>query len=173
MFKQEIVQEAMAKPAEYQHMVLMRALFLELNQHTEEEFLVIIRWMEELNKVGLYLFFTQAMIENITLTVNNGLIIRKFVLSLHERVSVMMQFAPSEEVANYDALVNRIVKIRSAYAHESSLLADDISGSLIMNTGVIKQFVESNGWLFTLYLLLATGAYDTVATAYSDTDKGN
>lgn len=153
--------------------LIIEAFIIELDVLTDEEQKQVLPWFESLNVMGLYRFFTQETILELGEVIAGNPIIRQFVLSLSERVQILILTSDELTQNTLIKLIDEVLKIREMYhAGSATIVAKAIASSLEMVRENLSKVLNANIWILILYLSLATGAYSLSLQLYAELQKG-
>lgn len=146
--------------------ILLEALADELNDSDTSDAAVYLPWFEGLRESGLYMFFSPMQTAYCARMVAENLAIRRFVLSLSDRVETLFAMSDLERDI-MDQLTNAVLFIQREKEHEGSLIPRDVAAGVTLTNELLSPMLRSNSWLTILYLYLATGIFVEVTTAYT------
>ena len=153
--------------------LIVEALIIELDVLSDDEQKQVLPWIESLNIMGLYRFLTQETILELGEVIAGNPTIRQFVLSLSERVQILILTSDDLTQDTLVKLVGQVFKIRDMYRRRpTTIIAKAIAGSLEMEGNSLSEILNNNVWILILYLSLATGAYSLSLQLYAEIQKG-
>lgn len=121
-------------------------------------------WMEAVSRQRLLRHMGPSSIVSIASVIREEIVIREFVLSMHERLALSLSSGSS---TFYEDAAKTIEKIRDMYSGSKLLDERDASSlafsSVPTNTPTkkegLKELLQSDPWLTSLYLCIATNAF--------------
>lgn len=121
-------------------------------------------WIEAVSRQRLLRHMSPPSIVSIAAVIREELVIREFVLSLHERMAVSLSAGSS---SFYDDIAESIENIREMYSvskllderDASSLAFKSIPTNVPTKKEGLKVLLQSDPWLTSLYLCIATNAF--------------
>jgi len=156
-----------ANPRHELNEILLDAITVELSDTEAKDIPEILAWMISLRLSGLHMFFSPAQFVKLGDEMGQNLVIRRFALSLTERVAIGLSITQSfRDRAIYD-LSASIVASQTFKHNEKSLIAKDVAASLTIQPDELSDLVHGNPWLSVIYLCLLTGMFTTATLDYA------
>lgn len=153
--------------------LMIEAFIIEFEILNDEEQKQVLPWIESLNVKGLYRFLTQETILELGEVIAGNPTIRQFVLSLSERVQILILTSDELTQNTLVRLIDEIIKVREMYQFGSaSIIAKAVAGSLEMSKDNLTKVLNANMWILILYLSLASGAYNLALQLYAEIQQG-
>lgn len=149
--------------------VLAEAVALTLDDLSNDDKIQVGQFFELLKANGLYQFFTKPSLETIVMQVATALPIRHFVLSLHERIMVILHATHGVSDWYSDWLkpaIDSILCSRAIYDEKASLLPDTMQGALSLPQESLNNSLHDNAWLVSLYQAYSMGALTLAFTLF-------
>lgn len=108
--------------------LMIEAFIIEFEILNDEEQKQVLPWIESLNVKGLYRFLTQETILELGEVIAGNPTIRQFVLSLSERVQILILTSDELTQNTLVKLIDEIIKVREMYQFGSaSIIAKAIA----------------------------------------------
>ena len=147
---------------------LATAFVLEFDALEDHEQEAVLLWLRRFDFMGLFQFFTHANIEGVSLALSNEGTLRRFTLSLWERMEILIACSPTID----DSVLTRMTEIvcvaRGRYLSDRLAISKDIGATIGMTASSLKTILSNNPWILVLYLTLATGAFANAIQAYAE-----
>ena len=156
-----------SSPRQALNEVLLDAITVELGDTDVKHIPELLGWMGNLRLTGLHMFFSPAQFVQFGEDIAMNVVLRRFALSLTERVIVGLALMPEfRDRAIYDLGESIITSQVSKHAVNSSV-AKDVAASLTLQPEELSNLVHGNPWIVVLYLSILTGMWVTATKEYA------